>query len=225
MPRRGTREWNRQQNINREQVITAEPVIIQNAETVIVEAQDYDSAPLRQKIAELTSEVSNKKRQIQQLKENTKQQKKLINLMKQKLEKEKQTNLSLGGQLERLIGKLQDNKLISVLPDNGVHFNTILCKYDGIKVYGNPEECKYEVMASQTANFKEIQNYINKLEMIIGNNKLAQDCMADLYPNGEKLSVDEFIKTIRKYGNKSCDNNPNFYGNAGDSIRSSEEIV
>ena len=138
----------------------------------------------------------------------------------------KQTNLNLGRQLEQLIENLQGDRICSVLPNCQIHFNSILCKYHQIKVYGNPEECKYEILASQTTDFKEIQEYINKLEMIIGNNKLAQDCLAELYPDGDKkLSGTEFIKTVQKYGNKSCDNNPNFYGNAGDSIRSGGEIV
>lgn len=212
MPRRGTREWNRQQNINRSQVITAEPVIIQNAETVIVEAQEYDSAPLRQKITELTTEVSNKKRQIQQMKENTKQHKKLINLMKQKLEKEKQTNLNFGNQLTKLVECLQTDKICNVLSDSEVSFNSIVLKYDTIKVNGNPEECEYEIKSRETRNFEAIKEYINKLEVVISNNKLAQDCMCELEENGRNnLPTSEFIKTIQKYGNKSCDNNPNFY--------------
>jgi len=226
MPRRGTREWNRQQNINRTQVITAEPVIIQTAETVIIEAQEYDSAPLKQKIAELTTEVSNKKRQIQQLKENNKQQKKIINLMKQKLEKEKQTNLNLGKQLEQLIDCLHGDKICWVLPNSQIRFNTILCKYYAIKVNGNPEECKYHITATQTTDFKEIQEYISQLEMIICNNKLALDCMCEIHGKAKQIQTtnDNFIKTVKKYGNKSCDNNPNFYGNSGNSIRSGGNI-
>ena len=202
MPRRGTREWNRQQNLRRDQVITAEPVIIQNVETVIVEAQEYDSAPLRQKIDELTTEVSNKKRQIEQLKENTKQQKKLINMLKKKIHQQPTDE-----KLNSIFGILMESKIM-VTTDKDIQFNMIRCNYEGVKHKGNKDDCEYLTKGFSTNDFDRIQNYIKQLEMIIVNNKLAFDCLCEI--NGE-TDEKKLKDSIQKMGIKSSEGNPKFY--------------
>tara|TARA_R100000388_G_scaffold27638_1_gene21498 strand:- start:90 stop:977 length:888 start_codon:yes stop_codon:yes gene_type:complete len=77
MPRVGSREWNRQQNLRRqreqEQVVEA-TIVIQQAEQVVVEAEPLEC---RRDIQQLREQIQNKIHQIEQLKTNTKELKKL----------------------------------------------------------------------------------------------------------------------------------------------------
>jgi len=82
MPRVGSREWNRQQNLRRQreedQVIQAQ-IVIQQPQNVVVEAEPLEC---RRDIQNLREQIQNKIVQIEQLKNNTKEFKKEIRKLK-----------------------------------------------------------------------------------------------------------------------------------------------
>ena len=96
MPRVGSREWNRQQNLRRqreeEQVVQAQ-IVFQQPQQVIVEAEPLEC---RRDIQNLREQIQNKIHQIEQLKKNTKEMKKvnkeLMNKVKTMMNENKQLN-------------------------------------------------------------------------------------------------------------------------------------
>ena len=110
MPRVGSREWNRQQNLRRqreqEQVVEA-TIVIQQAEQVVVEAEPLEC---RRDIQQLREQIQNKIHQIEQLKTNTKELKKNIKELKKSNDALNTENLEMGQKILELIDNIADLK-------------------------------------------------------------------------------------------------------------------
>lgn len=178
MPRRGSREWNRQQNIRRQQEQTimaqmVEPVIIENAETVIVEATNYDQTPLRQKISELEQQISNKTTQINQLKQNSKENKKLIKKFQtenKKFAEEFTTpyNLTFAGEVVWLEEEEEDMFGLFVL----------------------------QTTTDDSTDRKVISEYIRKLERIVMCNRQTQNTLVELWKAQQSKEIEKRQENI-----------------------------
>jgi len=188
MPRVGSREWNRQENLRRqreaEQVVQATPVnpIFNITNEFVVEAQPLEC---RRDILQLREQIQNKITQINQLKTNTKEFKKQIKEYKKKHEGFKRIfdDLSRCGYMNH------DDKKI----DFDYQLNMIACDIKSINTdeKKNFEEWKKKQKTPQKAdvasyalkailcdNKKTTQNYIRYLECLISSNGSLLDQIA-----------------------------------------------
>tara|TARA_R110000796_G_scaffold7331_7_gene25201 strand:+ start:892 stop:1707 length:816 start_codon:yes stop_codon:yes gene_type:complete len=138
MPRVGSREWNRQQNLRRqrqeEQVVQAQ-IVVQHADQVVLQAEPMEC---RQDILKLREQLQNKITQIEQLKTNTKEFKKKIK------EQKKENDKLLAGE-SRLIKDINDDGYFSKVEGaNKGYFNSkfkfALCEIDIQRVEGIDKE-------------------------------------------------------------------------------------
>lgn len=197
MPRVGSREWNRQQNLRRqrqeEQVVEA-TIVIQHAEQVVVEAEPLDC---RRDIQELREQIQNKIQQIEQLKKNTKEFKKLNKALNKENEKMGEEIMKLNkinellttqskNAMETGAGILKDLDNYGYLIDDESDYNydfritSIDVKklnkkeksmFDEWKQKGNDGDCKsFTLNDGNSPNKKIVQEYIRYLEELVMSN-------------------------------------------------------
>jgi predicted RNase H-like nuclease (RuvC/YqgF family) len=120
MPRVGSREWNRQQNLRRqreqEQVVQAS-IVVEQAEQVIIEAEPFEC---RRDVLQLREEIQNKITQIEQLKTNTKEFKKQIKKLKKENELLTTQTNKMFDDYGEVFKELKDSSWIT-LASNEVH--------------------------------------------------------------------------------------------------------
>jgi len=212
--RGNSRIANQRRNIIEDRVIHA-TTIIENAETVIIQAQEHDTSELDTRILQLENEIKVMKTQN---KKDKQQNKRVMGLIKDKLK-------TCSDNFENIMRCLTTLNMLSVNSTaNNITIKGIDMKYQKIVYNGNPEDCKYKIKGECNGDFKKIQAYVDKLEMIIANNKLSLDCMCDLTANQEP-TLNSVTEIITKMGNKSCDNNPKFYENSEGLVRGGGVIV
>tara|TARA_R110000822_G_scaffold272248_1_gene394812 strand:- start:4796 stop:5476 length:681 start_codon:yes stop_codon:yes gene_type:complete len=202
--RGNSRVANQRRNMMEDGLIHA-TTIIENAENVIIQAQEYDTSDLDTRILQLENEMKVMKKQS---KKDKQQNERMIRLLKNKL-KTCGDNFS---NLMKFLTKL--NMLSPNSTESNITIKSINMAYDKVEVIGNPEDCKYKMKTCSSGDFDKIQQYVDRLEMIIANNKLSLDCMSEIqsYEGGSPPTVEEFTRIMKEMGRKSCDNNPNFYG-------------
>ena len=212
--RGNSRVANQRRNMIQDGVIHA-TTIIENAETVIIQAQEHDTSVLDTRILQLENEIKVMKSQS---KKDKQQNKRVMGLIKDKLK-------TCSDNFENIMRCLTTLNMLSVNSTaNNITIKGIDMKYQKIAYNGNPENCKYKIKGECNGDFKKIQAYVDKLEMIIANNKLSLDCMCDLTANQEP-TLNSVTEIITKMGNKSCDNNPKFYENSEGLVRGGGVIV
>jgi len=212
--RGNSRVANQRRNMIQDGVIHA-TTIIENAETVIIQAQEHDTSELDTRILQLENEIKVMKTQN---KKDKQQNKRVMGLIKDKLK-------TCSDNFENIMRCLTTLNMLSVNSTaNNITIKGIDMKYQKIVYNGNPEDCKYKIKGECNGDFKKIQAYVDKLEMIIANNKLSLDCMCDLTANQEP-TLNSVTEIITKMGNKSCDNNPKFYENSEGLVRGGGVIV
>ena len=166
MPRVGSREWNRQQNLRRQreqdQIVQAS-IVVEQAEQVVIEAEPLEC---RRDILQLREQIQNKITQIEQLKTNTKEFKKQIKKLKKENEDLKKHNLSF------LAEKLIDLGYVST--KNKLEVNL---EYDvellGIKYRKEGETINFDMGSTKLLEKTSVQKYIKYLEAIIMSNNTA----------------------------------------------------
>ena len=200
MPRVGSREWNRQQNLRRqreqEQVVEA-TIVIQQAEQVVVEAEPLEC---RRDIQQLREQIQNKIHQIEQLKTNTKELKKLNKALNTENRKMGEEIMKLNKVNELL--STQSMKFKNMVDDAGDVFrdldqygyyvdNTFDYNFDfrmtsidakklnkkeksmfeEWKQKGNSGDCKsFSLNSGSSPNKKIVQEYIRYLEELVMSN-------------------------------------------------------
>ena len=171
MPRVGSREWNRQENLRRqreaEQVVQATPVnpIINITNEFVVEAQPLEC---RRDIIELREQLQNKITQIEQLKTNMKEFKKQIKQSKKN-------------------DKIMEKKLFTM-------FNIIMNRDDDDDDLENAferraergGECNIEILD------RNIRMMYEKFMMMSNQNKKSKDLVEQLYRLKEQLDLDGY---------------------------------
>lgn len=229
MPRPGSREWNRQQNLRRqrqeEQIIQAQ-VIIQHADQVVVQAEPIDNQNLQE-------QIQNKITQIEQLKTNTKEFKKQIKALKKVNDMMLKDNSILlknnrgivediksGGYYKR---RDTDNSMVF---DSNFKFALVdvnMKAKKGIdkerfeewkkKHPNTTQQCAFtfELSTSNTHEKSLTQNYINYLETLIMSNSDVMESIGGGHDFKEFINIydcdmDEFLKNITPEG-KSCKKN------------------
>jgi len=191
MPRVGSREWNRQQNLRRqreaEQVVQATPVnpIFNITNEIIVEAEPMEC---RRDILQLREQLQNKITQIDQLKTNTKEFKKQIKKLNKEI-KEEEKNLDC---VKNIIEELKEynylktgegtDHTIQLITNYAYKFKVVSAKdaelneaqkkkYDEWKKQGNDGIGKSCVMSGGQATDKDVvQKYISYLEALVMSN-------------------------------------------------------
>ena len=209
--RGNSRVANQRRNMVEDGLIHA-TTIIENAETVIIQAQEYDTSELDTRILQLENELRVMKKQN---KKDKQQNKRVMDLIKNKLKDSSES-------FARLVVSMDEfNMIRPSSTENEILLNRINLAYNTVEVIGNPEDCKYKMSSSSVCDFNKIQLYIDRLEMVVANNKLSLDCLSELqdFPDRAPPTEEEFISIVRKMGNKSCDNNPKFYENTGGLVR------
>jgi len=183
MPRVGSREWNRQQNLRRqseeEQVVQAQ-IVFQQVDTVVIEAEPFEC---RRDILNLREQIQNKISQIEQLKNNAKEMKRinketlrlnkeLMNRMKdykemiKKYEKEaKEAGKLIKGfydnnWLNRVAYENDDGKEIVSIK----YIHTKLANTNSIDKYLNPDEELTDKDYEDIRDYRKISSYIKWLE-------------------------------------------------------------
>ena len=177
MPRVGSREWNRQQNLRRqsveEQVVQAQ-IVIQQVENVIVEAEPFEC---RRDIQNLREQIQNKINQIEQLKNNAKEMKRinketlrlnkeLMNKIKDYKDDIKQYEKDKKG-VSGIIQEIYDNKWFCSIDDKRTIFlpiHTKLANANIIDKYLNPGEELTDNDYVDIKNYRKISSYIKWLE-------------------------------------------------------------
>ena len=215
--RGNSRIANQRRNIIEDRVIHA-TTIIENAETVIIQAQEHDTSELDTRILQLENEIKVMKKQN---KKDKQQNKRVMGLIKDKLK-------TCSDNFENIMRCLTTLNMLSVNSTaNNITIKGIDMKYQKIVYNGNPEDCKYKIKGECNGDFKKIQAYVDKLEMIIANNKLSLDCMSEIhsYDGGAPPTVEEFTRIMKEMGRESCDNNPKFYENSEGLVRGGGVIV
>ena len=202
--RGNSRIANQRRNIIEDGVIHA-TTIIENAETVIIQAQEHDTTDLDTRILQLENAIKIMKTQS---KKDKQQNKRVMELIKDKLKTCSDNFTNIMKCLNTL------NMLSANSTDNNITIKGINMGYQKVAVIGNPEDCKYKMTGCSSSDFDKIQQYVDRLEMIIANNKLSLDCMSEIhsYEGVAPPTVEDFTRIMKKMGRKSCDNNPNFYG-------------
>ena len=195
MPRVGSREWNRQQNLRRQreqdQVVEA-TIVIQQAEQVVVEAEPLEC---RRDIQQLREQIQNKIHQIEQLKTNTKELKKLNKALNtenrkmgeeiMKLNKINENAVETGAYI---LKDLKDYGYLTEEGDGGVitdynykfRMTSIDTKklnkkekrmYEEWKAKGNSGDClSFTLNDGNSQNKKIVQEYIRYLEALVMSN-------------------------------------------------------
>tara|TARA_R110001632_G_scaffold230667_1_gene368321 strand:- start:55 stop:936 length:882 start_codon:yes stop_codon:yes gene_type:complete len=220
MPRIGSREWNRQQNLRRqreaEQVVQATPVnpIFNITNEIVIEAEPMEC---RRDILQLREQLQNKITQIDQLKTNTKEFKKQIKALKKEI-KEEETNLE---SVKNIIEELKEHNYLKIKERIGHEIQLITnysykfklisardaelneeqkIKYDDWKKQGNDGIGKSCVMSGGQATDKNVvQKYINYLEALVmsNNDTLGQIAKGYNFKNfmGKyENNVEEFLR-------------------------------
>lgn len=183
MPRVGSREWNRQQNLRRqreqEQVVQAS-IVVEQAEQVIIEAEPFEC---RRDVLQLREEIQNKITQIEQLKTNTKEFKKQI----KKLKKENELLTTQTNKMFDDYGEVfKELKDYGYLNDDETDYNYEFriasidvrklnekekSMFDEWKSKGNSGDCKsFTLNDGCSPNKQIVQQYIKYLEALIMSN-------------------------------------------------------
>lgn len=166
MPRVGSREWNRQQNLRRQreqdQIIQAS-IVVEQAEQVVIDAEPFEC---RRDVLQLREQIQNKITQIEQLKTNTKEFKKQIKKLKKENEELKKNNLSF------LAEKLIDLGYVSTKNklDVDLEYNADLV---GVKYRKEGESINFDMGSTKLLEKTSVQKYIKYLEAIVMSNNTA----------------------------------------------------
>ena len=230
MPRVGSREWNRQQNLRRQreqdQVVEA-TIVIQQAEQVVVEAEPLEC---RRDIQQLREQIQNKIHQIEQLKTNTKELKKLNKALNtenrkmgeeiMKLNKINENAVETGAYILKDLdnyGYLNDDKEIDY--NYKFRMTSIDTKklnkkekrmYEEWKAKGNSGDClSFTLNDGNSQNKKIVQEYIRYLEALVMSNTNTMESVSKgfnfkTYMLKYKGNDDKFRSDIsEKEGHKS----------------------
>lgn len=193
MPRVGSREWNRQQNLRRqreqEQVVEA-TIVIQQAEQVVVEAEPLEC---RRDIQQLREQIQNKIHQIEQLKTNTKELKKLNKALNTENKKMGEKIMELTTQIQTAKSMVDDvGGVIQDLDNNGYLIDRTIdyvykfrmtsvdtkklnkkekSMFEEWKAKGNSGEAlSFTLNDGNSQNKKIVQEYIRYLETLVMSN-------------------------------------------------------
>ena len=225
MPQRGSREWNRQQNLRRqrqeEQVVQAQ-IVVQHADQVVLQAEPLEC---RQDILNLREQLQNKITQIEQLKTNTKD-------FKKRIKEQKKENDRLYADNSGLIRDINKNGYFTKTDEgNKAHFNSkfkfALCDVKCNEIKGveksrfdewkknHPETTQknafaFELINSHSSEKPITEQYIQYLETLImsnpeimetiggGNNfQLYRSCVRE----EKDRASEKFLTIITKEGN------------------------
>ena len=141
--RGNSRIANQRRNIIQDGLIQA-TTIIENAETVIIQAQEHDTSVLDTRILQLENEIKVMKSQS---KKDKQQNKRVMGLIKDKLK-------TCSDNFENIMRCLTTLNMLSVdSTANNITIKGINMKYQKIVYNGNPEDCPFTSERSQSVDF------------------------------------------------------------------------